>query len=76
MFGRVYANNSYSSSRTTSITATQLKNSGDVSGTNIVGGIAGYVYSDNSSSTMKDCSNSGIVSGSDLVAQATNVTIS
>ena len=61
LFGRVYANNSYSSSKTTAITGTQLKNSGDVSGSgSYVGGIFGYCYSDGWSTISMATNNSNI----------------
>jgi len=61
--GYVLAENTYSTSKNTLLSVSQLSNTGSITGKQYVGGIFGYGYSDDNRSTITDCINASIVEG-------------
>ena len=59
--GRLYVENTYSGSKNTVLYVSDFVNTGDVTGAQYVGGIAGYAYSDTSNSYFQDCSNASAI---------------
>ena len=59
--GYLYQNVDYSSSST--LKATEIVNTGNVTGTTYVGGIFGYGETDNANSLVQDCANQAVITG-------------